>query len=100
MPPYALNKFEIQIFYLNELRFNDIYSRNNLPKIKNGTIVINLDYQRTNQQELIRQVYKINLNYATYIGTFEVENILKEIKKLIGKKNSATNVYQIEAFDS
>ena len=32
------------MYYQNELRFNGVYSRNNLPnKIKDGAYVINLD---------------------------------------------------------
>ena len=37
MPPHPLTNFEIETYYQNELKFNGIYSRNNLPKIKNGT---------------------------------------------------------------
>ena len=37
MPPHRLTNFEIQTYYQNEFKFNGIYSRNNLPKIKNGT---------------------------------------------------------------
>ena len=44
IPPHPLPNFEIQQYYHNELRFNDVYSRDNLPKqIKDGTYVINLD---------------------------------------------------------
>ena len=43
MQPHPLTTFEIQIYYQNEPKFNDIYSRNNLPKIKDGTYLINLD---------------------------------------------------------
>ena len=43
MPPHLLTNFEIQNYYQNEAKFNGVYSRNNLPKIKNGTYVINLD---------------------------------------------------------
>ena len=43
-PPYALTNFEIQKCYQNELRFNRVLSRANLPnKAKDGTYVINLD---------------------------------------------------------
>ena len=41
MLPYALTKFEMQR-YRNKHIFNSVYSRNNLPKIKDGTCVINL----------------------------------------------------------
>ena len=44
MPSHPLTNSEIQKYYQNEPRFNDVYSRNNLPKkIKDGTYVINLD---------------------------------------------------------
>ena len=34
MPPHPLTDFEIQKYYQNESKFNGVYSRNNLPKIK------------------------------------------------------------------
>ena len=43
MPSYPLINFEMQRFYQNEPKFNGIYSRNNLLKMKEGTYVINLD---------------------------------------------------------
>ena len=43
MPPHPLTNFEIPKYYLNLKRFNGVYSRNNLPKIKDGAYVINLD---------------------------------------------------------
>ena len=43
MPSYPLTNFEIQKYYQNEPRFNGVYSRGNLPKIKVGAYVINLD---------------------------------------------------------
>ena len=43
MPLHPLTNFEIQKYYQNESRFNGVYSRDNLPKIKNGAYVINLD---------------------------------------------------------
>ena len=43
MLPHPLTNFEIQTHYQNEPRFNAVYSRNNLPKIKDGAYVINLD---------------------------------------------------------
>ena len=43
MPPHPLTNFEIQKYYQNEPKFNGIYSRNNLSKIKDGAYIINLD---------------------------------------------------------
>ena len=39
---HPLTHFEIQQYYQNKPKFNDVYSRNNLPKIKDGAYVINL----------------------------------------------------------
>ena len=43
MLPHPLTNFEIQKYYQNEPKFNGVYSRNNLLKIKDGGSVINLD---------------------------------------------------------
>ena len=37
------SKYKIQKYYQNQTRFNGVYSRDNLPKIKGGAYVINLD---------------------------------------------------------
>ena len=44
MPPHPLTNFEIQEYYHNLTRFNGVYSRYNLPKIKDGAYMINLEY--------------------------------------------------------
>ena len=36
MPPHSLNNFKIEKYYQNETRFNGVYSRNNLSRIKDG----------------------------------------------------------------
>ena len=43
IPPHPLTNFEIQKYYQNEPKFNGVYSRNILPKIKDEAYVINLD---------------------------------------------------------
>ena len=42
MPPYLLTNCEIQNYYQNKSKFNGVYSRNNLPKIKDEAYVISL----------------------------------------------------------
>ena len=46
---HPLINFEIQEYYQNETKFNGVYLKNNLPKIKDGKYIINLD-----EFELIR----------------------------------------------
>ena len=43
MPPHPLTNFEIQKYYQNEPRFNGVYSRDNLRKIKDKAYITNLD---------------------------------------------------------
>ena len=43
MSTHPLTNFKIQKYYQNETKFNGVYSRNNLTKIKDGVYVINLD---------------------------------------------------------
>ena len=40
---HPLTNFELQQCYQKEPKFNGVYSRSNLPKIEDGTYVINLD---------------------------------------------------------
>ena len=40
---YPLINFEIQKYYQNEPKFNGVYLRNNLPRIKDGVYIIKLE---------------------------------------------------------
>ena len=77
---------------------NGVYSRNNLPKIKDGAYVINLDGFKSVGTQWI--ALYVNGNNIIYFDSFAVEHILKEIKKFISEKNIITNIYRIQAYDS
>ena len=76
-----MTNFEIQKYYQNESRFNGVYSRDNLPKIKDGA-------------------YAINFDEVTCFDFFGVEHIPKEIRKFIDNKNIKINIFRIQAYDS
>ena len=82
MQPHPLTNFEIQKYYQNEPKFNGVYSRNELPKIKDGTYMINLDQFKSIGAHWI-SLY-VNDNKITYFDSFGVEHIPKEITKFIG----------------
>ena len=66
----------MQKYYQNESRFNGVYSRENLPKIKDGTFVINLD----DYSDIGTHWVALNVqNNVTYFDSFGVEHIPKEI---------------------
>ena len=98
IPPYLLTNFKIQKYYQNEPRFNEVYSRRNLPnKIKDWAYVINIDEYFGNVSHSIA-LYAFN--NVTYFDSFVVEHIPKEIKKFIGNKNIQTNIFRIQAYNS
>ena len=71
------------INYQNEPRFNGVYSRDNLQeKIKDGIYIINLDEYSDVGSHWIA-LYALS-NNVTYFHSFDVEHILKEIKKFNG----------------
>ena len=77
MPPHNLTNFEIRRYYENGPKFNGVYSRNNLPKIKDGAYVINLDEFRSIGNHWI--ALYVNANSIIYFDSFGVEYILKEL---------------------
>ena len=98
MPPHDLTNFEIQKYCQNEPRFNGVYSRDNLPKIKHGSYVINLDeYSDIGTHQVSLYVQKNNVTYFDSLG---VEHISKEIKAFINRSLSiATNIFRTQAYD-
>ena len=102
--PHPLTNFEIQAYYQNEPRFNCIYSRDNLPerssteKIKNGEYVINLDEYHDIGTHWV--AFYVNNKTVTYFDSFGVEDIPKEIEKIIGNKNIIANIFRIQAYDA
>ena len=71
MPSHPLTNFEKQKYYQIELRFNGVYSRDNLQKIKNGGYIINLDENSDIGTHWVA-LYVQN-NNVTYFDSFGVE---------------------------
>ena len=70
--------------YQNKPKFNGVYSRNNLPKMRDGLYVKNLDeYKSTGT---LWKVLYMNGEIVTYFDSLGVEHIPKEI----------TNIYKIQ----
>ena len=95
MLPQPLTNFEIQKYYQNDAQLSSknepkFNSRNNLPKIKDGAYVINLDEYKSIGTHWI--TFKVNAENVTYFDSFRVEYIPKETKKFIGNKNIITNI--------
>ena len=69
MPPHPLTNFEIQKYYQNKPRFNGVYSRDNLTKIKNRDYVINLDeYYDIGTHWVALYVNNTNVTFVIVLG--------------------------------
>ena len=95
MLSHPLINFAIQKCYQNKPKFNDVYSRSNLPEIKDVAYVTNLDDFKSIGTHWIA-LYKY-CNKVIYFDSIGVKHIPKEIKKFIG--NNITNIYRIQAYD-
>ena len=94
MPPHPLTNFEIQKYYENETRLNGACSRDNLPKIKDGAYVTNLDeYSDIGTHWVF--LWVDNNNNVNCFNSFGVEHIPKDIKTFIGNKNIKTNIFRV-----
>ena len=75
MPPHPLTNFETQSYYQN-----DLYSRNNLAKVKDGAYVTNLDEFKSIETCWIDSLW---MEIRWYILTALELNILqKKLKRL------------------
>ena len=80
--PHPLTNFEIRKYYKNEPKFNDVFSRNNLPKkIKGGAYIINLDeYADVGTHWTALHCKK---NETVYFVVLELNIFLKKLKNLL-----------------
>ena len=75
MLAHPLTNFDIKKYFHYGPRFNGVYSRDNLPKIKDGAYVINLhEYSDIGTHWLALYVQN---NDVTYFDSFGVEHIPK-----------------------
>ena len=77
MPHDPLTNFEIKKYFQEEPKFSGFYSRNNLPRIKDGEYVINLGEYKSIGTLWI--ALYVNANNIVYFDSFGVEHTPKEI---------------------
>ena len=94
MLPHPIANFEIQKYYQNEPKFDDVYAINNLPKQRMD--VCHKFSIGTHSIALYVNVNNKRASYdAIYFDIFGVENIPKQIEKFIGNKNIIKNIHRI-----
>ena len=68
-----MNNIDITNYFKYEPRFNGVFSRNNLPKIKDGAYIINLDDKNSKGTHWVSLF--IDRNVAVYFDSFAFEYI-------------------------
>ena len=74
--------------------FNSVFSRKNLPKIKDGVYVINLDDKNSNGTYWVSLF--VDNNLAVYFDSFGIEYIPQEVLNKIKDKSIAHNIFRIQ----
>ena len=93
-PFHSLTNFEIEEYFKDEKRFNGVYSRNNLRKLKKESYVINLDHSKNTGTQWV--VIFVKEDEVIYFDSFGVEYIPKEIMERIKNKNFKTSIFRIQ----
>ena len=94
MSPHPLANYEIQKYYQNEPRFNGVYSGDNLPKIRDGAYVINLDEYSDIGTYRIAFTYKIMMLLILIVLEYNI--FQKKLKHLVVIE---TFIFRKEAHD-
>ena len=67
------------------MKYSSVFSRVNLPKLEEGTYVINFDKYSDSGTYWV--VLYVRNNDAIYFDSFGIEHIPKEVKIFVGNKN-------------
>ena len=89
--PYFKQNWDNYFNYV--YRFNSVFSRKNLPKIKDGVYVINLDDKNSNGTYWVSLF--VDNNLAVYFDSFGIEYIPQEVLNKIKDKSIAHNIFRI-----
>ena len=83
---------------IDKPKFNNVHSRNNLSKIKDGAYIINLDEYKSIGTHWT--TLYVNDGNVTYFDNFGVKYILGKIKQFINNQNFTENIFRIQAYNS
>ena len=97
MPLHPLTNFEIQKYYQNKTRFNEVFSTDNLPK-KIKAYVISLDEYADVDTHWIPSF--CNRSEIVCFDGFGVEHAPEEIKEIFRNKSIIANIFRVQANNS
>ena len=98
VPLHPLSNIEINQYFNYDSKFNGVFSRNNLPRIKYVPYVINLDDK--NSKETHSDSLFIDRNTAVYFDSFRIEYIPQKVLNKIKDKSITHSIFRIHDNDS
>ena len=84
VPLHPLTNIEITKYFNHSSRFNGVFLRNNLPKIKDGVYMINLSDKKSKGTHWVSLFF--DRNTALYLDSFEIGYILQYLLNKIKVK--------------
>ena len=91
---HLLNNIEITNYFIYKPKFNDVFSRNNLPRIKDEVYVVNLDDKESKWTPCVS--LSIDRNGTIYFDSFEIEYIPQEVLTKIKDKPIIHDIFRIQ----
>ena len=91
-PP--LKQYQVTGYFNYESRFKGVFLRNNLPRIKHGSYVTNIDNK--NSEGTIWVSLFNDRNAAVYFDSFGIEYIPQEVLNKIRDKSINHNIFRIQ----
>ena len=98
VPLHPLNNNKITNYFKYEPRFKDVFSRNNLPRIKDRAYVVNLDDKKSKITHWVSLF--IDRNAVVYFDSFGIEYIPLEVLNKIRDKSITHNIFRIRDNES
>ena len=92
------NNIEITNYFSCEPRSNSVFSRNNLPRIKDAAYVINLDDKNSKGTHWVSLF--IDKSIAVYFDFFGIGYIPQEVLNKIKDKSITHNIFRIQDNES
>ena len=95
---HPLNNIEITNYFKYEPRFNEVFSRNNLHRIKDGAYLINLDDKNSKGTHWVSLF--IDRSTGVHFDSFGIEYVPQEVLNKIKNKSINHNIFRIQDNES
>ena len=98
MPLPILSNIKTAKYFNYDPRFNGVFSRDNLPRMKDGAYIINLNDKQSGVRRWVS--FFIDRNIAVYFDSFGIDYIPQKVLRKIKDKSITHNIFRAQSDDS